>query len=364
MIIKWIIKVALLMALLSGCASQPQSQPSPAAATKPVVLKKQPPARQPILRHNGTIQNAEKIPSTTTVTKIPAASKSSLPEPTKPHGIAKAPTGMKPDGNPPAELKNQPLTGPVVKPAASAAPKVTSHLELKHEAAVAKPLEATKQPSKGALQTGTLEKIPAQFALPEDKKAATMYLKGKERPEPGSDVPTGAKTQLASIPEGSDDATFYTEFGSWTYDEQHLPKNLPGGWVLDIRPDQLGSDRRCLLYSAREPIFDGYDNSWIRLQITTDAVVVNADSNLDSTYPGQGLRVDNGELIPFTTGLLNKKTTYTKQANPASMVNGRTCTLFLGFWPTWPVTKTQHVSIDLAGFKRAYAALKACSDAQ
>lgn len=390
MIIEWIIKVALLLILLSGCASSPKSPPPPATETKPIAAKKQQPAPQSPLRQSDPIPNADQRQSSIEVTKTLVKGKTPLPEPNAgpdavevspamtadPQASAPESTGI-PRIIPPVASKPEPLTGSIVHPAVSPEPKGANRPAPEREVTVAEPELAKKQPetttldessarqkSKEALTVGPLDKSFTLPVPPETRETATTEKRDKIPTEVGSGLQADTETQLASVPKEPEGDTIDVEMSSWIFDELHLPKNLPGGWVLDIRSDQLGGDRRCLLYSGKEPIFDGYDNSWIRLQITTDAVVVNANSNLDISYPGQGLRVDNGDLMPFNSGLLNKKTTYIKKANLASMLEGRTCTVSLGFWPTWPVTSTQQVSIDLAGFKHAYAALKACSAAQ
>jgi hypothetical protein len=327
--IEWIVKITIVMALFGGCALQRQNPPSTAAA-EPVAAKKQlsPMVDQP----------------TKPVVKPKVEPR--VDQPAKPV--------IEPRGEPTKRL----AANPIVESDASAALKVASKPDLRPKVTVAESAPATKKASvpkspepqtqtsskQTASRTDTSNTVPSKLSPDEGKKAEKADQKVKERADTDSETLLAMKT--------------------WVFDEEHLPRTLPGDWVLDIRPDQLGNDRRCLLYSARKSIFDGYDDSWIRLQITTDAIVVNTDSYVDTSYPEQGLRIDNGKLIPFMPSLLNKKTAYTKRPAQAVMANGTTLTVSLGFWPTWPVTRTQSVSIDLTGFNRAYSALKACSAAQ
>lgn len=183
--------------------------------------------------------------------------------------------------------------------------------------------------------------------------------------DPASDASLDAEPQIAMITKESQrDRSLEPDLSTLKYDEEHLPQTFSGGWVLDIRADQLGNDRRCVLYSGKSAMFDGYEDSWIRLQVTTDAIVVNSESNLDPSYPNQGLRVDGGALAPFVDSLLTDRSAYTKKPVQLAMAKGSRLSVSLGFWPTWPVTKTQTASLDLTGFERAYAALKACTAAQ
>lgn len=171
-------------------------------------------------------------------------------------------------------------------------------------------------------------------------------------------------TRIAMIDKKPSEPGLSPDLQALDYDIEHLPRTLPGGWVLDIRPDPLSKQQRCLLYSPKAPIHDGYDDSSIQLQVTNDAVVIKSDSNLDSSYPDQGLQVDQGALVPFATTPLSERVTYTEKPIQLAMASGSKLQVSLGFWPTWPMTQTQSTVVDLAGFHGAYAALKACIAAQ
>jgi hypothetical protein len=392
---QWIVALIVVTFFYGGCASQPHRPPTP-AAPQPAAAKKHrtaeieksakevPPAA--IESHS-----QENKPSMTTKTTRPAivsngpaektaGSGSSSWKQVRPSGSAppKTGSGAKAAGFNAAHHQaptpaDAPKKRPMVISTAPAQKRAASHPVRSSKVAVAKPAPATKKPSvpqgpkkrtpasggqTAASSNAASKTAPSKPSPADDRKTATADKKAKQRAD------KDAKTQLAMITKRPPPGALDRDVGKWNYDELHLPRTLPGGWVLDIRPDQLGSERRCVLYSAKKPIFDGYENSWVRLQVTTDAIVVNTDSFVDRSYSGQGLRIDNGKLMPFMPALLNKKSTYTKKPALAAMANGKTLTVSLGFWPTWPVTKTQSVSIDLSGFKGAYAALKACSAAQ
>ena len=130
--------------------------------------------------------------------------------------------------------------------------------------------------------------------------------------------------------------------------------------MLDKRSSLVDGKVQCLILSPWTDIFDGYDRTEIQIQVADATVAVRSRSNLDSSYKQQGLVVDGGELFAFESSLVNERTTYTKGPVQVAMSNGRTLGVALGFWPTWPVTTTQHASIDLVGFPQAYEALRAC----
>jgi hypothetical protein len=392
---QWIVALIVVTVFYGGCASEPHRRPTP-VATKPVVVEKNRPAKidksakelPPAAVESHSRENEPSVATQTTrpvnVSNGPAEKtaetgsssrqqvRPSGTEPPKTGAAAKV-AGLNAVRQPAPTPADAPKKGPMVISTAPTQERAASHPVRRSTVAVAKPAPATKKPSvpKSAQkrspasggQTATssttaLKTAPSKPSPDDGRKAG----KADKNAEARADTDSG--TRLAMITKRPPADALDRDVSTWQYDELHLPRTLPGGWVLDIRPDQLGSDRRCVLYSAKKPIFDGYENSWVRLQVTTDAIVVNTDSFVDTSYSGQGLRIDNGKLMPFMPALLNKKSTYTKKPALAAMANGTTLTVSLGFWPTWPVTKTQSVSIDLSGFKRAYAALKACSAAQ
>jgi hypothetical protein len=336
--------------------------PPPQPIAKPAVIVR-PPSTEPVR------EPATTAPPRTIAKTQPKVARTPKPKP-KPAAVGRAEpvTSRAATRSVPAESRSpasittasqRPVTPPpaAVKPAAAATPaagKTDQATTLTKRLGDPLPADArsgsARAETQDALDTGPSENP--------DKPASTS---SGESP---SDSRLDPETQIAMITPESRERSLGADLSKLQYDEEHLPRTFPGGWVLDIRADQLGNDRRCVLYSNKTPMFDGYENSSIKLQITTDAVVVNADSNLDASYPEQGLRVDGGTLVPFIDSLLTERSTHTRKPVQLAMSNGSSLTVSLGFWPTWPVTKTQSVSIDLSGFERAYSALKACAAAQ
>jgi hypothetical protein len=171
---------------------------------------------------------------------------------------------------------------------------------------------------------------------------------------------TTGETQVAMVDPTTSSPLSETEPMALVYDEEHLPISFPGGWVLDIGSDERDGATRCLVLSPPVAIFDGYEPSQIKLQITQDAVLVEANSNIDISYPSLGLSVDGTQTVPFEAELLSKRVIYTLQPVQTAMAGGEQLTVSLGFWPSWPVTETQRTSLTLNGFKQAYAALQRC----
>ena len=191
-----------------------------------------------------------------------------------------------------------------------------------------------------------------QLAESEQDVEMTSYDRDVGEPTAGMTVAM-IEEPLPPTVRGPDPATM-------VFDEEHLPVEFEGGWVLDKRSSLVDGEIQCLILSPWTDIFDGYDKTQIQIQVADATVAVRSKSNLDSSYEQQGLVVDGGELFAFEVPLVDERTTYAKGPAQVAMSKGRTLGVALGFWPTWPVTTTQHASIDLLGFPQAYEALRAC----
>jgi hypothetical protein len=195
-------------------------------------------------------------------------------------------------------------------------------------------------PAAAAPQTDVIEAEASEVADPVEQTQVALLSKV---PEPVRDEPDLSKLK---------------------FDIEHLPMTLAGGWRLDRRRDRVDGKERCLLYSPKQPLFDGYDLSAVQLEISSQYVTVRADSNIDTSYPNTGLQVDARGRVPFESTLVNERTVYTSKPVQLAMAQGSTLKVGLGFWPTWPVTRTQYATFDLDGFGSAYRALQACTQQQ
>ncbi|MCO6440173.1 MAG: hypothetical protein J5I81_03605 [Nitrococcus mobilis] len=176
--------------------------------------------------------------------------------------------------------------------------------------------------------------------------------------------PTAPEKETTKPAEPSPPAPPTKDFSQLVFDDRILPLPLDHGWRLDRQRDVVDGTTRCVLLSPAVTIFDGYYPAKMWLRINPARAWVKTDSNIDTSYPGQGLRVDGGALAPFAKKLLDEQTAYTDASVLPGLAEGHTLTVALGFWPTWPKTKTQTAHFDLAGFANAYAALQACSQQQ
>jgi hypothetical protein len=138
----------------------------------------------------------------------------------------------------------------------------------------------------------------------------------------------------------------------------------PPNWSVERGTDPYSEQTACLLVSRHLQMPDGYGTANVRLVFGPTALVVTTDSNIDASYPDQGLTVDdNPSIRPDSPFPLKRQNVLFMQAQ-AELIQqfrrGYHADLTLGFWPTWPVTETQHLRIDLKGFSSAHDSYRAC----
>lgn len=215
----------------------------------------------------------------------------------------------------------------------------------------------------GAAAGATLASKPPQVhPAPKARTVPSKLAKIEPLPQP---TPPSANVPAKEAAKAVSPGTAPTrDFSQVVFDERTLPMSLDHGWTLARQRDLVDGTTRCTLLSPEQPIFDGYYPAKMWFRVDSVRAWVKTDSNIDTSYAGQGLRVDGGTLVPFAAKLADEETAYTSAPMLSRMAGGRTLTVALGFWPTWPKTKTQTANIDLAGFANAYAALQACSQQQ
>lgn len=137
---------------------------------------------------------------------------------------------------------------------------------------------------------------------------------------------------------------------------------LAQNWSVRLGEDGLNTRTTCLLESASQWIFDGQTRTPIKLVYNGDALIAVTKSNIDLSYEGVGLQVDEREL--HSVDKLHKKTRaiFNKYMDDLiqEFIKGKQASLVLGFWPSWPKTRTVISRFSLRGFTRAYRAFQDC----
>lgn len=257
----------------------------------------------------------------------------------------------------PKSDKAKDVITPPAKPSAVAAEKESTKVAVPPKVNSPSTKASGAQPSAAEAPSAAVKNAPS-LAKPRESMLAKTEPSIKP-PRPATSEPEAVKPAGPSA-----GATATKDFSHLVFDDRILPMSLDRGWTLDRQRDLVDGATRCVLLSPEFPIFDGYYPAKIWLRVNPARAWVETDSNIDTSYPKQGLRVDGGALAPFAKELVDEQTAYTDAPVLHGMAEGHTLTVALGFWPTWPKTKTQTASIDLAGFANAYAALQACSQQQ
>jgi hypothetical protein len=134
----------------------------------------------------------------------------------------------------------------------------------------------------------------------------------------------------------------------------------PSLWQGVYGYDPYAQAEGCVVRSRPLRMADGYHGAQVRLTFGDAAVTVVTDSNIDPSYPGQGIAVDGGERVapdtPFPFGRQSAVFKLERDTLVEAFRRGGSAELALGFWPTWPVTATQRLEISLLGFTEAHAA--------
>ena len=133
-------------------------------------------------------------------------------------------------------------------------------------------------------------------------------------------------------------------------------------WQAALAEDPLTGKSTCLLISAERQSYDGQGKTAIQLIYNGQALIARTRSNIDLSYPGVGLQVDNYDPQPIDRLLGETSVVFDSQPDKIrdQFIQGRRARLALGFWPTWPKTKTVITEFNLLGFTRAWQRFQQC----
>ena len=274
-------------------------------------------------------------------------------------------------GSPEPTPKQVPETRePVAKPQQGAKTPADQQFSMTSED-IAEPVEASIKPTTASstAETDTPEPAEDQAGIPEQPELdlSTTQETTEGVPEPLADPEAVGEYQEPAVLTGEavlpEDAPAESpEVETKALDIADLPLTFGDRWSLDRRPGPIDRKAGCLLSSRSVNIPDGYERTDVQLLLTADILYVKTDSNIDLSYQETGIRFDDGTLLPFdnlateTTARIDKdiSTLYER------MTSSRTILVRLGFWPSWPVTKTQEAGFSMDGFDEALRALRLC----
>ena len=133
-------------------------------------------------------------------------------------------------------------------------------------------------------------------------------------------------------------------------------------WQPVIGEDPLSQQTVCLLVSAQKQINDGQSTTPINIVYNGKAFIAQTRSNIDLSYAGVGLQVDNSKVHPVDRLLKKTHAVFETGADEIrqQFIAGISGKLTLGFWPSWPKTTAVVTNFNLIGFTKAYQAFLHC----
>lgn len=137
---------------------------------------------------------------------------------------------------------------------------------------------------------------------------------------------------------------------------ESLPITLHGEWVLSASTDA------CNLSTVPVQFDDGQGMSKLQLVFTAKQWLIKTQSDIDMSYSGTGLTVDEYGFFPLEELVRGSDLAFTRQyvSMTQAFIAGKTLHITLGFWPTWPITETKTVTVSLEHFASAHRAWKRC----
>ena len=140
---------------------------------------------------------------------------------------------------------------------------------------------------------------------------------------------------------------------------ESLPLNIGKNWLLSRNAE---SNMKCALSYRKVSMSDGQGGTQVVLRILKDRIIFKSEANIDNSYEQTGISIDNMKQLPIETLLNEFSISYEQQYKKIikDMISAKIMTLSLGFWPTWPVTKTHSVNFSLDDFSSAQKALISC----
>jgi hypothetical protein len=133
-------------------------------------------------------------------------------------------------------------------------------------------------------------------------------------------------------------------------------------WQLVLAEDPLEKHTSCLMVSATKQNDDGQATTPVSLIYNGKVFIAKTKSNIDLSYPNLGLQVDNKK--PHNIDHLHKNNSVVFETQSPQIlgefIKGLTGKLTLGFWPTWPKTRSFTIDFDLRGFTKIYRNFQHC----
>ncbi|MFT6903779.1 MAG: hypothetical protein ACJAS1_000424 [Oleiphilaceae bacterium] len=207
-----------------------------------------------------------------------------------------------------------------------------------------KPVKAaTPKPASSVTPTKAVKPKPKVQNIPETKSANTKAtIKVQEKV-----IDSAVKTEIDVVKVVSE---------TLAVDLAKLPMNIGTNWLLDR--DKNG----CELSYQTLKMEDGQGLTPVFLTIDGKTITFRTKSNIDFSYTLTGVTIDSEAQLPLEQLADDYSVSYQQhyQALLELMKTGKQATLTLGFWPTWPISRTYSVDFELSDLPSAYQSLVTC----
>ena len=147
---------------------------------------------------------------------------------------------------------------------------------------------------------------------------------------------------------------YYLPLNSMAMNEQ--------SWQLVLGEEPQSDQTACLMVSAVKQTKDGQGRTKVSLVYNGKVFIARTESNIDLSYPGVGLQVDQHSSHNIDRLHKNNSVVFEAEAGQIheEFIKGLTAKLTLGFWPSWPKTQVYVTEFDLRGFTKTYEAFRRC----
>lgn len=319
----------------------------------------------------------------------------SLPTQQQAQGQTRSPARARTaDKKPQGKRSENPAT-PTKKPeqkTASSPAKATATLPVKSARVVAQKTKTVQNiptkksattPLKTPVKTGTkLREAQNELAVltPDPQPNIQAKTAPNQKPSTQTSTPNGAttapplstpkaktaSTNNTNLPPQTDNKNgVQTRLEKLTLSLQNLPQRIDETWSIDLQ--QAGKPTaHCVLLSEPQSLDDGQGMTTFKVMLDAAKIRFQTASNIDLSYPNTGVvisgkttqRIGLDGLERNTTAIINKN----MPTVLAALREANQMDVYLGFWPTWPMTETKRISIAINNFAQAEATLSACNE--
>lgn len=137
---------------------------------------------------------------------------------------------------------------------------------------------------------------------------------------------------------------------------------VESNWKVETGEVPLSDQFGCYMVSSVQHSEDGQSGTPVRIVFNGTQFVVETESNLDLSYPDIGLQVDQNDYHKVDRLFKKVNAVFDSNTNQIldEFIRGLNARMTLGFWPSWPVTKSYQTQFNLRGFTRTYNEMVEC----